>query len=125
VKLAQFKYLKSADFGLFSASIFSVAGLIGILVSTYLIGAKKQVFQWKNVVGGICLGIPNYASMYYILKTLEYKGMQSSVVFPINNMGIIICSALVAATVFGEKLNRVNWLGIAISIFAIALIAIA
>lgn len=125
IKIAQIKYLQPADFGLFSAIIFSVAGLIGLALSLYLIWAKKQVFQWKNVLGGICLGIPNFGSMYYLLKALEFKGLESSVVFPVNNMGIIICSALVAATVFGEKLTKLNWLGIGISIVAIALIAFA
>jgi multidrug transporter EmrE-like cation transporter len=38
-------------------------------------------------------------------------------------MGIVLCTALVAWLIFKEKLSAVNWLGIILSLGAIALIA--
>jgi drug/metabolite transporter (DMT)-like permease len=47
------------------------------------------------------------------------------VIIPINNMGIVLFSAIVAWLVFKEKLTRTNWFGIALSIAAILMIALA
>jgi multidrug transporter EmrE-like cation transporter len=77
----------------------------------------------RSVAGGIILGVPNYFSIYAITKALDSGIVQSSVLYPINNMGIVICSAIGAVLLFREKLSWMNWTGIAISVLAIGMIA--
>jgi multidrug transporter EmrE-like cation transporter len=52
-------------------------------------------------------------------------GWEGSVVFPINNVSIIVLSTLIAILFFKEKLQKINSLGLAFALVAIALIALS
>jgi drug/metabolite transporter (DMT)-like permease len=52
----------------------------------------------------------------------EYEG-NSSAIFPIVNIGIVLFSTLVAFFAFREKLSKLNWAGIALAVAAILLMA--
>jgi uncharacterized membrane protein len=54
---------------------------------------------------------------------LKANAGNSSAIIPINNMGIVLFSTVAGYLMFKEKLTKLNWLGIVISIAAIALIA--
>jgi len=62
-------------------------------------------------------------SIYFLLQTFEHGNMDSSVVFPINNMSIVVFSAILAFVFFKEKLSLINWLGICASLLAIGIIS--
>lgn len=104
----------------FTSIIFLIAGLIGLI---RLIVSKDYELKLKTVFAGLILGIVNFFSIYLLVLTLEKSGMESSRVIPINNMGIVALSALVALFFFKERLNKFNWLGILVSLLAIYLIA--
>ncbi len=123
LKYTQHWYLSESEMPVFVPTLFFIAGSLGFLFYLYRLLWKKEKFQWKSVVAGIGLGIPNYGSIYFLLKTLEIKGIESSVVFPVNNMGIVALSALSALLFFKEKLSPINWIGIVVAIAAIAIIA--
>ena len=84
--------------------------------------AKKSKFEIKNVFWGIGLGVPNFLTVYYFFRSLESGIMESSQIYPILNMGVIVLSALSGFLLFREKLSIRNWLGICISLLAIAAI---
>ncbi len=106
----------------FIATIFSTAGLLGLGAVLWQFLMKKARFSWRNVAAGIILGIPNYGSILFIFLALG-SGVEGSVFFPANNVGIIVGSALLAAFVFRERLSRLNWAGVALAVAAIVLIA--
>jgi len=78
--------------------------------------------EFKNILGGILLGVPNYFSIVYLLKALSTDGMESSTAFTLNNVGIVILSTLFGLFIFKEKLIWKNWLGIVIAIVSILLV---
>lgn len=123
-KYTEHHYLVDNDFNMFISSLFSIAAVAGIIVIIPLLLRSKMHIQVKNIIGGIVLGIPNYGSVFFLLKTLEIENLESSVIFPVNNMGIVGLSAIVAFIFFKEKLTMINWAGIAFSIIAIAMIAL-
>ncbi len=109
---------------LFTTFIFGTAGLIGLLyVLPQILGGRMRV-EWRNVLGGIFLGVPNFGSIFFILKALN-AGWDGSVVFPVNSVTVIGLSALSAWLLFAEKLSKINILGVALAIIAIVLIALA
>ena len=110
---------------LFSAIIFFSAGAIGL--GFIAINALRQAFkfEWKTLLGGTVLGIVNYYSIYLLLKALQYKGFESSTLFTINNVSIVMLSTLVGLILFKEQLSPKNWIGIALAVVSILLIAIA
>jgi uncharacterized membrane protein len=75
------------------------------------------------VIAGICIGIPNYFSIWCLVHFLQDSPWETSASLPVNNMGIVLFSTLVAALLFKEKLSNINWTGIALSAIAIYLIA--
>ncbi len=109
----------SADIG-FIASLFGTAGCIGTLYFIYNLIAKKMTFDAKNIVAGIALGVPNFASIYFLLKSIG-QDIDGSVVFTMTNVGIIVASTLAAWLFFKEKLSIFKIAGIAMAVTAILL----
>lgn len=105
-------------------TVFSIAFVLGALFLTYLLVFKNEKVAFKNVYWGMFLGIPNYFSMLFLVKTLSYFPTASATIFPINNIGIVAASTLVSVLFFKEKLNTKNIIGLTFSLIAIALISI-
>ena len=106
----------------FIASLFASAGSIGTVYFAYALATKRMTFEWKNVLAGITLGVPNFASIYYLLKAIDVN-KDGSVVFPLVNVGIIVVSTLAAWLVFKEQLTKYKTIGVLMAIAAIFLIA--
>lgn len=123
IKFLEDKYVEEADIPIFSALIFSTAFILGICALLYQIIAKKVRLEFKNLIGGIALGIPNYFSIYFLVRALRAPGLDSSSVFTVNNIGIVMLATFIGLIFFKEKLSKKNWLGIALALASIALIA--
>ena len=116
-------YVNEENKNAYLISGFLSAATIGscILLVQYLRG--RQVFAWKNLLAGVMIGIPNYFSIWCLVKFLKISPWQSSASIPMNNMGIVLFSAVAAWLLFREKLSKLNWAGIILSMMAIWLIA--
>lgn len=121
---AQSQYVEQAYAPLYIAVIFLSAFFIGIILLLFQIFQQKQTFKWRNVLWGIALGIPNYLTIFFFFRALENGFMESSQVYPILNMGVIVISALAGLLFFKEKLSLLNWMGIGLCIVSIALISL-
>ena len=106
----------------FTATLFGIAGSFGLLAVIAGLISGRLTFSYKNIIGGIVLGVPNFFSIYLILVAIK-EGWEGSVFFPINNVSIIALSALFAYLFFSEKLSKANWSGVLLAIAAIGLIA--
>lgn len=107
----------------FSTGIFASAAIIGSFFILLQSIRLKQKFAIKNLIAGIFLGVPNYFSIYFLLKAFDTLG-DKSVVLPVNNISIVAISALLGVLIFSEKLSKLNWVGVALSAIAIAAISI-
>ncbi|WP_194852080.1 DMT family transporter [Nonlabens antarcticus] len=123
IKYAEKLHVPSGDEALFSAICFSMAFGIGLLVLIYE-AIQGRFLQWKSVIAGVVLGIPNYFSIYFIIKSLK-TDMESSVVFPINHVGTVLFAALLGVLIFKERLLPQNYWGILLAVMAIVCIAFA
>lgn len=110
---------------LFSSTIFMTAGVIGIMVLVVQKIKGVLVLEYKNIIAGIVLGIPNYFSIYFLVKALRSDLFDSSGIFTINNVAIVIVSTLLGIVFFKEQLSIKNWIGITLAIISIALVSIA
>lgn len=108
----------------FIATLFFFAGCFGVLFVIFDYFKNGTIFRLKDVVAGFALGIPNFFSIYFLLKVLS-SGLEGSVVFPINNVSILALTALLGLIFFEEKFNLQKILGFGMAIAAIVLIAIA
>jgi len=110
---------------LFSSTIFMTAGVIGIMVLVVQKIKGVLVLEFKNIIAGIVLGIPNYFSIYFLVKALRSDLFDSSGIFTINNVGIVIISTLLGIVFFKEQLSIKNWIGITLAVISIALVSLA
>lgn len=118
------------DSEMFTTFSFAVAGFLGILILIFQYSNHKKTntnkvfFEWKSVIGGVILGIPNYFSIFFILKSLESNLFTSAQLFPILNISNVLLASLSGWLLFREKLTLKNYLGILLAVIAIVLIAI-
>lgn len=112
-------FLDDSSEAVFPIVIFMVAGLVGLV--GVLITRKK--IGIKAIIGGITLGVPNYFSIYFLIKALSAFDNNGAILYPMLNIGIIIISSILAVILFREYLRPVNKAGIALAIVAIILLS--
>ena len=109
----------------FSGLSFYAAGVIGLLAFLFFYKEKKKINVKKTLLAGTILGTPNYFSIYFIMKAIDSNCMQSSVLYPVLNVSVVLGSTFCAFLFFSEKLSMKNFLGISLSVLAIVLIALS
>jgi len=122
LKYIERTFVTHSDTKLFTASIFLIAGIMGII--TLLIKSKGSIhrLKFKNFVAGIVLGIPNYFSIYFLIKALQTPTLESSTIFTLNNVSVVMLTTLLGLLIFKEKLIKRNWLGIFLALLSIILV---
>lgn len=106
----------------FTILLFGTSAIIGTIVLIINFFRNRSIINWQSILGGIALGVPNLGSIYFLLKVLGE--MQGSVVFPINNVAVIVLVGIVAFFAFKEKLSKINILGIILAVLAILLVGV-
>ncbi|WP_378172898.1 EamA family transporter [Aquimarina sp. SS2-1] len=122
LKFMETNYVAKMDIPIFSAAIFSFAGIFGIVLLLYMTIKRTLKITIKNIIAGICLGIPNYFSIYFLIQALRNDQLDSSTVFIINNVAILLVSTFAGILFFKEKLIIKNWIGIILAIISILLV---
>lgn len=105
----------------YTGTIFFIAFILGIIRVIFQTIKSKFKFQLKNLIAGIVLGVPNYYSIFFLLKALKTNDLESSTVFTINNVGIVLFSTIVGLLLFQEKLSKRNIIGVFFAMCAIVL----
>jgi len=118
-------HLSDLTASLFSAIGFGIAGLFGAILLTQSIIRKKTNFAAKNVLAGICLGIPNYFSIYLLISAYSTTGWSDSTVLAVVNVSIVIISALLGFIAFQESASKQKIIGLLSAISAIVLLYFA
>jgi len=129
VKLAQHRFVMDADTALFSAILFFNAFLSGLLAMIFYRKDHRQFRRRAVWAWGLMLGTVNFGSIFFLVRTLNYsfpsgRGLDGSVVFGANNIGIVALSVLAGLLIFQEKLKTINWVGILLSALALLLFAL-
>lgn len=128
VKFAQHHFVSDPDTALFSAILFLNAFLTGIIILIFMPKHHRRFLQPVTWGWGILLGAVNFGSIFFLVRALNYSsrsgsGIDSSVIFGVNNTGIVGLSILVGLWIFRERLKPLNWLGIFLSAIALILFA--
>ncbi len=97
--------------------------LVFLVASVYSLGLllfRGRSVDRRVIGGGILLGIPNFASAWFILKVLQV--LPGSIAFPLNNVGIIMLSTLVGYTVWHERFGRRALAAMVLAVVAVILL---
>ncbi len=124
VKFVEIHFLPAADVqAIYLIYTFAAAGSIGIVLISILVAMKKIELHWRNLIIGVILGIPNYFSIYFLVRLLNSNYLQSSAAIPVNNIAILVVTTLMAILFFREKVTVQRVIGLILSVLAILLIA--
>ena len=104
---------------LFFMVLFFMASLSGIIIHLLKSIKTSNPLQLKSVFWGIIFGIPNFFSLLFFLRSLANVNLNSSIVFPLVSIGVVVSSSFIGMFVFKEKLSKTNWIGIILSVCAI------
>ncbi|MBE7653382.1 EamA family transporter [Tenacibaculum finnmarkense] len=140
LKYIETSYVSKSAIPMFLATIFGGAFIFGCffmalqVLKASILDKKIKSIQRKqeegkqiikNIIGGIVLGIPNYYSMAFLIKALKTEGLESSTLFTINNVSVVILTTIFALLFFKEKLVKKNWIGIGLAVISILVVASA
>ncbi len=122
VKYAQSYHVSNSMSLLFPAVVFLTAlilGLIFILIKPKSISKNISIAE---LIGGSILGIANFGSLYFFILALNNSKLDSSIVFGLNNICIVLFSILIGFVLFKEKFSRVNFAGVLMAVIAILIL---
>jgi drug/metabolite transporter (DMT)-like permease len=122
LKMAEGRYIKG-DFIFFLSTAFFVSLIIGMTLLIIQSVRKKRLPDWKSLLAGVFLGILNWYSTYFFLVGLRYFDV--SLFVPVFNVSIVTTGALAGFFIFREQLRIINWIGIALAVCAILLMAVS
>ncbi len=118
VKFVQVVKINSAEVSIFSSLVFLVSFVIGTIISLSQIKTIK-FNHFPTFILGILLGTSNFGSLYFIINALNKSELNSAMIFTVNNMSIVVLSAIFGTFVFHEKLNKINIVGILLAILSL------
>lgn len=99
--------------------IFFTAFIFMLIFNTTL---YKRKLLLKNTLIGIILGILNFFTALFYIKSHKIFQDSPSIVFTNVSIGVIVISTIIGALVFKEKVNKNNYYGIFLSICSIIIL---
>lgn len=123
ISISQHYFIDEKNQDVFMAFLFGSAGIIGAIVTTYQYFRKGVRVEMKSIGAGILLGITNYYSLDFLIRALATDGAESSIVFALCNVFVVLISSLFAIILFKEKLSKANFGGLALAIISILLLS--
>lgn len=126
MKYMEHNYLTHATIqASFTIHIFFMAAVFGSLVVAYNVVAGNARLQLKTVVAGVVLGVPNFFSIFYLVRLFNVDVLESSAIIPVNNIAILLLSTMVAILFFKEEFTKYRVVGILLSALSILLIVLS
>ncbi len=110
---------------LFTATLFAVSLIAGILYSFVGKGIFKNFLNRKVWILGTILGCFNFGSIFFVIMTMNADFISISAIYGICNTITILLSLLIGRIFFKEKLSKLNILGGFLAMLTIILMAIS
>ncbi len=122
VKYAQTYHVSNSMSLLFSAIVFLTALLLGLIFIIIKPKSLSKNISIAELIGGTILGIANFGSLYFFILALNNSKLDSSIVFGLNNICIVLFSILIGLVMFKEKFSKVNFAGVMMAVIAILIL---
>ena len=110
-----------SDIYFFVAIPFTIALVIGLGQACFQ-NRLSQLAHGPTWIGGAVLGIVNVGTLYWLLQAFATVPLDRSAVMPLNNLGIVLASALIGALFFSERTTWKNISGLGLGAVSIGLL---
>lgn len=110
---------------LFTATLFGMSLLFGIIYSLVKKGTMRLFACAKTWIYGGLLGAFNFGSIYFVIMTMNSGILETSAIYGICNISTVLLSIIIGRMFFGEKLTGFNVAGGLLALGTIVLMAVA
>ncbi len=116
IKFAQQVYIPPGAVSNFTLLVFAVSAISGV-IALFITHQGSNLFRRKTLSYGLILGLCNYGSLYFMIRALNLNlnaasFLDSSRIFIINSLGIIILATIIGRLFFKEYLSLINYVGL-------------
>lgn len=123
IKYAQFAYMDESNQFLVMSMIFASAGFFALIKIVVDFIGTRAPFSINSFWGGTLLGISNFFSLYFLVQCLDRPDVESSHVFAIVNVGVVLMSFILGLVFFKEKPSQKQRIGLLLAVIAIFILA--
>ena len=104
---------------------FVLAFVLAMLAIVWLYASGRARWQWRNAGGALLLGVFNFGNILFYVQAHRHLAHDPALVFSAMNIGVIVLATLVGVWWLGERLGRLNRLGLALAVAAVLVLATA
>lgn len=112
----------AADYPLFEILIFASALTGSVIYYALSAGRRAFAFDWRSMLGGLCLGTFNYLITIGIMHGLRF--VPTSVFYALYNICVVVITTLAGIMVFREKPGPAKIAGICLAAAAIGILTL-
>lgn len=102
---------------------FVLAFVLAALYVAALYLRGDAAWQWRDALVALALGVFNFGNIVFYVQAHRHLAQDPALVFSAMNIGVIVLAAVVGVWWFGERLGRINQVGLVLAIAAVALLA--
>lgn len=104
---------------------FVLAFVLAMLAIVWLYASGRMHWNWRNAGGAVLLGVFNFGNILFYVQAHRHLAHDPALVFSAMNIGVIVLATLVGVWWLGERLGRLNRLGLALAVAAVLVLATA
>lgn len=93
-----------------------------LILCAVLLIKKREKINWKDVVFGVMLGVPNFFSCRFLLKSLSE--VPAVIAYPTYSVAAVVVVTLAGVVAFKEKLSKRQWVSLGMILAALILLNI-
>lgn len=91
--------------------------IVAFFLSVGMMIYHKEKLGVSEIVYGCLVGIPNYGSVFFLLKALT--SLPAVLVYPTYSAGTILAISLIGIAAFGERPRKRQWVGLGMILVAL------
>jgi drug/metabolite transporter (DMT)-like permease len=104
---------------------FGLAFVLMLALQLYRHQHRQTRIGLRQLCAGLLLGAVNFGNIVFYIRAHQSLPDQPATVFATMNIGVVLLGTLVGWGLFGERLNRINQLGVVLAVAAILVITAA
>lgn len=104
---------------------FGLAFVLMMLLQLFRHHSGRTRLGLRHLLAGLLLGAVNFGNIVFYIQAHRALPDSPATVFATMNVGVVLLGTLVGVGLFGERLGRINRIGIALAVVAIAIITAA
>lgn len=104
---------------------FVLAFVLAMLAIVWLYASGRARWNWRNAGGALLLGVFNFGNILFYVQAHRHLAHDPALVFSAMNIGVIVLAAIVGMWWLGERLGRLNRVGLVLAIAAVLVLATA